>query len=140
MGKLILAAALGISVIGGFVALEAQQRTLSPEEQIERYRANERAREIAHLGFLECQKHIRRQFAGGKAPFRELVTGHSPGGMYECAISVTGDDERTVALDIVGTCSDATHEIHATLAAQLDSQFARQEFQEWYTARRDFRN
>ena len=135
MGKTILAAALAVSVVGGFVVLEAQQRTLSPEEQIERYRANERAREIAHLGFLKTQEYIRDQFARKRAPFQETVTGHTGGGTYRCAISVTGEKELTASLDIVSSYNGATHEIAATLAARPDSQLARQEFQEWYTAR-----
>lgn len=140
MGKIILAAVLGISVVGGFVVLEAQQQVLSPEEQIERYRANERAREIAHLGLLKSRAYIRRQVARDHAPFRQTITGYNGGGMYRCTISVTGEDDLTASLDIVSSFNGATHEINATLAARPDSQLARRTFQEWYTARQHLNN
>lgn len=135
MIKKILAAVIVVSVIGGFVALEAQQLVLTPEEQIQRYRANERAREIAHVGFLKSREYLRRQIARRQAPFEQTVTGHTKGGMYRGTISVSGQEDLNASLAIVSTYNDATHEINATLAARPDSQLAEQEFREWYTAR-----
>ncbi len=135
MVQKLLAAGVVVSIIGGFAALEAQQRMLTPEEQVERYRANERAREIAHAGFLKSQEYLRRQVGRRRAPFRQRVTGHTEGGMYRCSISVTGQNELKASLDVVSSYNGATHEINATLAARADSQLAEQDFQEWYTAR-----
>lgn len=135
MGRTILIAVLGISVIGGFVVLEAQQRTLSPEEQVARYKANERARTIAQLGYARSQKFVRQRLAERHAPFQQVVAGHVRGGTYRCSITVADRDELVASLDIVSSYNGATHQINATLTARSETQLAPSTYEEWYTAR-----
>lgn len=135
MGRAIISAVIGLAFVGGFVVLDAHQRQLTPEEHLERYRANEQAREIAHVGFLRTKALVRKHMVRRPAPFRRVITGYAHGGAYRCHLAVSGEDRLTASLDIVSSFEGATHEISASLIAHADSQLTRGRFQEWYTAR-----
>lgn len=135
MAKTVAIALLGISFIGGFVVLEARNGTLSPDEQVARYKANERARSIAHLGYQQSQEFLRERLRRRNVPFHQVVTGRTGGGEYRCAITVDDEQELIASLNIVSSYNGATHQINATVTARADTQLTTSDFEEWYTAR-----
>lgn len=130
MGKL-LAAVVGLLLLGGFWFLHAKQAAPDLKEQVTLYQENKRARDIARFAYLRGVEHLRK--ASQTPRLSQQLEGQFKNGSYRVVLAQKSDS--TTAVVVTSAYRRSTHEIQATLLAADPSTMTAMNYQEWYDAR-----